>query len=133
MGRKNRNPASCTRGVRGNDPLGKSIIRDNTRPPAVPHPFPSWNSHDEATLAHRRVVAVGSIDPMWFDKLLEGNNPSGKLILIQQRCPETPAWVTFCGESSGFSIADNISFGLALQIGLEALRRGAEVQIEIGD
>ena len=92
-----RNPASGTRGVRRDDLLGKSIARDSTRPSAFSQPYLPWESHDEATLAFRGVIAVGPLDPRWFDKLLEGNDPAGKLILIYQRCPDTPACVTFCG------------------------------------
>ena len=125
------NPASGTRGARRDDLLDKSIARDNT-PKALPDESPRGHDTDDAALLSRRgVTAVGPADPNWFDKLLEGNDPAEKLILIQQRSPDTPALVTYCGESSGFAIAEEISFGLALQIGLEAVRRGAELEIEI--
>src|SRR4051794_5333208 len=102
MGFRKRSPASCTRGVRGNDPLAKSIIRDNTRSPTAPQSALPWSFHDEALPACRRAATVGPLDPRWFDMLLEGNDRAGKLIVVQQRCPETPARVTFCNESSRF-------------------------------
>src|SRR5215212_6492355 len=121
-----RNPASWTRGARGNDPLGKSITRKNKLSPVSAQPARSWSTRTKSTPADHRSQDCGpeSPDLRWFDEALEGNDPAGGCIIIGQLTPEAPANVTFCRGSGGFSVADEISFEMALRIGIEAVRRG---------
>ena len=124
-----RNPASGTRGARGNDPLGKSITRENTPSSFPAQPARPWPTRTKSPPAdgRRQDCGPGSPDLQWFDEALEGNDPAGRLILIQHFT--THADVTFCGCSSGFSVAEHVTFELALRIGIEAIRRGARLAI----